>query len=131
MGYAVKRPGSDRAVYEQMREKLSSERDRRLYVRRKITIEPVFGQVEFDRRMDRFMRRGRAAAGSEWRSGTATTTCSSSTATGSPTPPDTGGEARPRFRGNAEQPPIPARCGFSDGLATKRKSGARLSRRTL
>jgi len=33
----------------------------------KKTVEPVYGQIKHDRRIDRFMRRGRAAAWSEWR----------------------------------------------------------------
>jgi transposase len=67
-----KRPGWDRAVYEQMREKLTTDRGRKLYAQRKITIEPVFGQIKYNRRIDRFMRRGRAAARSEWRLAAAT-----------------------------------------------------------
>ncbi len=35
-------------------------------------IEPVFGHTRFNRRIDRFQRRGRAAARSEWRLITAT-----------------------------------------------------------
>jgi hypothetical protein len=35
-------------------------------------IEPVFRHTKFNRRMDRFQRRGRAAARSEWRLITAT-----------------------------------------------------------
>jgi DDE family transposase len=35
-------------------------------------IEPVFAQTKFNRRIDRFLRRGRAAASSEWRLITAT-----------------------------------------------------------
>jgi hypothetical protein len=31
------------------------------------TVEPVFGQTKFNRRLDRFLRRGRAACRSEWR----------------------------------------------------------------
>jgi hypothetical protein len=31
------------------------------------TIEPVFGQLKFNRRLDRFLRRGRSAVRSEWR----------------------------------------------------------------
>jgi hypothetical protein len=31
------------------------------------TVEPVFGQVKFNRGCDRFQRRGRSAARSEWR----------------------------------------------------------------
>ncbi len=61
------RPGWDDARYQQMREKLTSERGRTLYAQRKITIEPVFGQIKYNRHIDRFMRRGRAAAQSEWR----------------------------------------------------------------
>jgi len=38
-----------------------------LYRRRKITIEPIYGQIKYNRRIDRFMRRGRAAAQSEFR----------------------------------------------------------------
>jgi Transposase DDE domain len=50
-----------------MRRKLSSDRGHAIYGQRKITIEPVFGQIKYNRRIDRFMRRGRAAAQSEWR----------------------------------------------------------------
>jgi DDE family transposase len=35
-------------------------------------IEPVFGHTKFNRGIDRFQRRGRAAARSEWRLITAT-----------------------------------------------------------
>jgi hypothetical protein len=35
-------------------------------------IEPVFADTKFNRRSDRFLRRGRAAARSEWRPITAT-----------------------------------------------------------
>ena len=35
-------------------------------------IEPVFADTKFNRRSDRFQRRGRAAARSEWRLITAT-----------------------------------------------------------
>jgi hypothetical protein len=55
-----------------MRDKLTSDHGRKLYAQRKITIEPVFGQIKYNRRIDRFMRRGRAAAQSEWRLVTAT-----------------------------------------------------------
>jgi transposase len=66
------RPGWKDGRYQQMREKLISERGRKLYAQRKITIEPVFGQIKYNRHIDRFMRRGRAAAQSEWRLVTAT-----------------------------------------------------------
>ena len=67
-----KRPGWENGVYQQMRDKLSTDRGRELYAQRKITIEPVFGQIKYNRQIDRFMRRGRAAAQSEWRLVTAT-----------------------------------------------------------
>jgi DDE family transposase len=61
------RPGWENGVYEQMREKLRTDRGRALYALRKITIEPVFGQIKYNRRVDHFMRRGRAAVHSELR----------------------------------------------------------------
>jgi transposase len=67
-----KRPGWEHGIYQQMRDKLFSERGHELYRQRKITIEPVFGQIKYNRHIDRFMRRGRAAAQSEWRLVTAT-----------------------------------------------------------
>ncbi len=69
---AGKRPGWEHERYERMREKLTSERGRKLYAQRKVTIEPVFGQIKYNRHIDRFMRKGRAAARSEWRLITAT-----------------------------------------------------------
>jgi hypothetical protein len=66
------RPGWDREIYKQMRTKLKTDRGRKLYAQRKITIEPVFGQIKYNRHSDRFMRRGRAAARSEWRLAAAT-----------------------------------------------------------
>jgi transposase len=67
-----KRRGWEDGVYQAMRDKLSTDRGRELYAQRKITIEPVFGQIKYNRHIDRFMRRGRAAAQSEWRLVTAT-----------------------------------------------------------
>ena len=62
-----KRPGWEHGFYEKMRRKLKTKRGRKLYALRKITIEPVFGQIKYNRRVDQFMRRGRAAAHSELR----------------------------------------------------------------
>jgi hypothetical protein len=61
------RPGWESGLYERMREKLSSDPGRKLYALRKTTIEPVFGQIKYNRRVDQFMRRGRAAVHSELR----------------------------------------------------------------
>ncbi len=62
-----KRPGWNRGFYQQMRDKLTSDHGRKLYAQRKITIEPVLGQIKHNRGVDRFVRKGRAAARSEWR----------------------------------------------------------------
>ena len=61
------RPGWDSGLYERMREKLSSDPGGKLYVLRKTTIEPVFGPIRDNRRVDQFMLRGRAAVHSELR----------------------------------------------------------------
>jgi transposase len=64
---AGKRRGWEAGRFQAMRDKLTTDRGRKLYGQRKITIEPVFGQIKYNRHIDRFMRRGRAAAQSEWR----------------------------------------------------------------
>jgi len=51
---------------------LLTELGQALYRRRMATVEPVFGQTKFNRGFDRFQRRGRAAARSEWRLGAVT-----------------------------------------------------------
>jgi transposase len=61
------RPGWDGGLYAFMRRVLSTDRGKALYRKRHATIEPVFGQMKFNRRLDRFLRRGRSAARSEWR----------------------------------------------------------------
>ncbi len=50
-----------------MRRVLSTDLGHSLYKKRKHSIEPVFGQIKANRRIDRFQRRGRAAARAEWR----------------------------------------------------------------
>lgn len=61
------RPGWDGGHYAFMRHVLASDRGHELYAKRKFSIEPVFGQIKANRRLDRFLRRGRAAVRSEWR----------------------------------------------------------------
>lgn len=61
------RPGWDKGLYAFMRRVLSTEHGKAVYRRRLATVEPVFGQTKFNRRLDRFLRRGRAACRSEWR----------------------------------------------------------------
>ena len=50
-----------------MRRVLESDAGGELYRKRKAMIEPVFANTKFNRRIDRFLRRGRSAARSEWR----------------------------------------------------------------
>jgi hypothetical protein len=66
------RPGWDGGLYAFMRRVLEGETGGALYRKRKGMIEPVFGHTKFNRRIDRFQRRGRSAARSEWRLITAT-----------------------------------------------------------
>lgn len=54
---------------------LESEQGRAVFSKREY-IEPVLGQINANRGMDRFLRRGRAAVRSEWRL-IAASTCSS------------------------------------------------------
>jgi transposase len=66
------RPGWDGGLYAFMRRVLSSDQGAELYAKRQGMIEPIFAQTKFNRRCDRFQRRGRSAARSEWRLITAT-----------------------------------------------------------
>jgi transposase len=61
------RPGWTGGLYDFMRRVLATPDGRALYRRRQATIEPVFGQLKFNRQIRRFQRRGRAACRSEWR----------------------------------------------------------------
>jgi hypothetical protein len=66
------RPGWDGGRYAFMRSVLETDAGRALYAKRQGMIEPVFANTKFNRRLDRFLRRGRAACRSEWRLITAT-----------------------------------------------------------
>jgi len=61
------RPGWNKGLYAFMRRVLATEHGQAIYRRRQATVEPVFAQMKFNRRLDRFLRRGRAACQSEWR----------------------------------------------------------------
>ncbi len=61
------RPGWREGHYAFMRRVLETDAGKALYRRRSAMIEPVFGQTKFNRRIDRFLRRGRSACRSEWR----------------------------------------------------------------
>jgi transposase len=66
------RPGWDGGAYAFMRRVLATDAGGALYAKRQSMIEPVFGDTKFNRRLDRFLRRGRSACRSEWRLITAT-----------------------------------------------------------
>ncbi len=66
------RPGWNGGAYAHLRRVLQTDLGRALYRRRQAMIEPVFGHTKFNRRIDRFQRRGRPAARAEWRLITAT-----------------------------------------------------------
>jgi transposase len=61
------RPGWTGGFYDFMRRVLATTDGRAIYRTRQSTIEPVFGQLKFNRQIRRFQRRGRAACRSEWR----------------------------------------------------------------
>ena len=61
------RPGWNSGRYAFMRRVLEGEIAGELYRQRQVMIEPVFADTKFNRRIDRFLRRGRSAARSEWR----------------------------------------------------------------
>ena len=60
------RPGWRGGAYAFMRRVLQTDAGRELYRKRQAMIEPVFGHTKFNRRIDRFQRRGRSACRSEW-----------------------------------------------------------------
>jgi transposase len=66
------RPGWDGGLYAFMRRVLATPAGAELYRKRTAMIEPVFAHTKFNRKIDRFQRRGRAACRSEWRLITAT-----------------------------------------------------------
>lgn len=61
------RPGWDGGLYAFMRRVLETELGTALYRKRQELVEPIFAHTKFNRRIDRFHRRGRAACRSEWR----------------------------------------------------------------
>ena len=61
------RPGWNGGLYTFMRRVLATDEGGALYAKRQGMIEPVFADTKFNRGVDRFLRRGRAAARSKWR----------------------------------------------------------------
>jgi hypothetical protein len=66
------RRGWEGGYYAFMRRVLAGDHGGALYRQRQPMIEPVFGHTKFNRGMNRFRRRGRAAVRAEWRLITAT-----------------------------------------------------------
>jgi hypothetical protein len=61
------RPGWTGGRYSWMRQILETDIGGELYRKRRITIEPVFGQTKHNRKFTQFHRRGRGAVRTEWR----------------------------------------------------------------
>jgi transposase len=61
------RPGWNGGAYDFMRSVLSTDRGSELYKQRAQLIEPIFGNTKHNRGFNRFARRGRSAARTEWR----------------------------------------------------------------
>ena len=61
------RPGWNSGLYAFMRRVIRSPNGGAIYRKRQGQIEPVYGDIKFNRKIDRFQRRGRAAGQSEWR----------------------------------------------------------------
>ena len=65
------RPGWDGGRYSFMRA-VRAGPGREFYAKRHKTIEPVYGQIKYNRKIDRFLLRGRGGVRCEWRLATAT-----------------------------------------------------------
>ena len=61
------RPGWDGGLYAFMRRDLDTDAGGELYAKRQTMIEPTFADTKFNRRIDRFLRRGGSAARCKWR----------------------------------------------------------------
>lgn len=59
-------PEAHNATADAMREKLRTVAGKAVYSRRKVIVEPVFGQIEGARGFRRFSQRGRTKVGHEW-----------------------------------------------------------------
>jgi transposase len=59
-------PGANAAT-QLMKQAIDSARGRRIYSQRIATVEPVFANIRYNKRMDRFTLRGREKVGTQWR----------------------------------------------------------------
>jgi hypothetical protein len=74
------RPGWTGGLYDFMRRVLATPTGRALYGQRQITIDPVFGQIKFNRHIRRFQRRAGRRAEANGGSSPRRTTCGDETA---------------------------------------------------
>lgn len=61
------RQGWDKEPYATMGERLATDEGKELYQKRQGIVEPGYGQIKFNRKIRRFLRRGHTAVRSEWR----------------------------------------------------------------
>lgn len=52
---------------ERMRQRIDSDHGKAQYARRFATVEPVFGNLRYNKRLDRFTLRGRKKADTQWK----------------------------------------------------------------
>jgi transposase len=60
-------PGKAEKAIERMKRKVDSEEGRELIARRFATVEPVFGNVRYNKRLDRFTLRGQVKVDTQWK----------------------------------------------------------------
>jgi hypothetical protein len=60
-------PGKPEKAIERMKRKVDSEEGRDLIARRFATVEPVFGNVRYNKRLDCFTLRGRQKVDAQWK----------------------------------------------------------------
>jgi transposase len=60
-------PGKPEKAIERMKRKVDSQEGRELIVRRFATVEPVFGNIRYNKRLDRFTLRGQRKVDAQWK----------------------------------------------------------------
>ena len=60
-------PGKPEKAIERMKRKVDSEQGRDLIARRFATVEPVFGNLRYNKRLDRFTLRGQGKVDAQWK----------------------------------------------------------------
>lgn len=60
------RPPANLSAKQRMKRKLTTQRGRRIYAKRKTTVEPVFGQIKQERGFRAFLLRGLGLVAQEW-----------------------------------------------------------------